>query len=530
MTLSSSLSEKGRLISLAVYCPLLCQDREEKAQDNILFYSPPHTSLNRQMNHVGFCIAMSSLAARFGVQHSNRQTIRKQSSNVCLCSPVVNLFASAHVRGGYAEAETTHQLLQLCFALFELLYGRAMLHWLTELPRSGAETVEASADGDASSSATVHTEDVLEARVRLQSFFTKCAVFISDVLAAQQRVLTGGAAASFRPSPSMTSTQWAQYLSNEATLGFPLHYVSARELPRCQLSDVEDAVQRVLWTRARAQADSSHEPGELPRCCVFCLPSLYVLIADSRLPCRVLQAIKLYLVLYAPISSSSFMCHLPEECPSDVAVWIESDVLVVLIEAQRPQHHSAYVESTSPDGSSSGVANEAAALSSSLPLSQPASLLDCASAIGSDVRQLLVRAATGLTTSTERDAYWLSMRDVALHEAQYTAATPPKTIVASTSALVVHLRLVGRGVVEGTSLMKMWPGLVEHLRTIIHSARLIVAATPSANAAWECWTRWASIQVYLRLAGPTVTVLAWRPPVNVRQLSVDAKRILLLGP
>ncbi|KPA81311.1 hypothetical protein ABB37_03713 [Leptomonas pyrrhocoris] len=529
MSLSSSLSA-APLISLAVYCPLLSQDKEERAQDNILFFFPPHTNPSKQMNQVGFCIAMSSLAGRFGVRFSNRQTIRKQRSSVCLCSPVADLWASAHVRGGYSEAETTHQLLQLSFALFELLYGRTLLRLLTELP-CATEAVEGPFD-EASGSTTSHVGDVNEGRARLQSFFTKCAYFISDVLAAQQRTLTGTTAMSCPPSPSMTSTQWAQFLCGEAILGFPLHHVNARQLPRRQLGGVEDAVHRVLrpraWACARVDA-LRPEPDELPRCCVFCLPSLYVLMADSRLSCRVLQAVKFYLVLYAPIANSSFRCHLPGAGPCDVAVWREENLLVVILEAQRCQAAGLSSPAEPTLMNSTDAPGAAATPPPPSASSFSASLLQCASAIGIEVRHLLVRTTAGLATPTERDEYWLSTCDITRHEAQYTtaAASLSPTSDASPNVLVLRLRLVG-GVVEGTSLVKVWPGLIDHIRTIIHSTKLTMAASSSGDGVWGCWTRWCSIWIYLRFAGSTVAVLAWRSPVSIRLLSHDAKRALLL--
>ncbi|KPI84918.1 hypothetical protein ABL78_6043 [Leptomonas seymouri] len=474
------------------------------------------------MNQVGFCIAMSSLAGRFGIRLSNRQTICKQRSSVCLCSPVVDLWASAHVRGGYSEAETTHLLLQLSFALFELLYSRALLYMLTEPPRD-MEAIVTPSD-ERSSTATSHVHGVGEGQAVLRSFFTKCANFISDVLAAQRLALAGAGAMSFHPSPSMTPTQWAQYLCGEATLGFPLNYANARELPRRQLGGVEDTVHRLLWSRAWAKAHSLHEPDELPCCCVFCLPSLHVLMSDRRLSSKVLQTLKYYLMLYAPIACSSFLCYLPgEDGPCDVAVWQEGNTVVVLMEAQVRQAGLQPAHTVSIDGLC------AAANPSPTPSSPSSSLLQCASAIGIEVHQQLVQAAAGLATQIERDEYWLSTCDAARHKAQYAAAPALLSVASDTSpnALVIWLRFVN-GVVEGTSLARVWPGFIEHIRTIIHSTKLITASSPSADAACECWTRWSSIWIYLHFGVTAVTVLAWRSPVNHAQLFHDAKRAFLL--
>jgi hypothetical protein len=533
MSVPLSPAPAGLLLSLAVYSPLLCQDREESAQDNILFFFPPHTNVNKQMNQVGFCIAMSSLAPRFGIQHSNRQTICKQRSSVCLYSPVADLWASAHVRGGYGEAEATHRLLQLSFALFELLYSRDVLQLLTELPvlrdaAGAAEAVEGgSSDGEASPAAP-HANRIAEARTVLQSYFTKCATFFADVLAAQQKARAHGVTAQPpRPFTTVTSTQWARYFCEEAIMGFPLHYVDASLLPPQQLGSVDEAVQRVLWSRAWSQTDALHEPGELPRCCVFCLPSLYLLIADSRLPCRVLQAIKYYLLLYAPMSSSSFTCHLPDEGWCDVAVWEEDSILVVLLEAPKEPSMSSVAHPTPrPTGSTNDTDNSAEPFTSAVPST---SLLECASAVGAAVHQRMLQSRMGLTASAERDAYWLSTNDMVRHAAHYTVASLSKASAAVTSTPIsAQLRFVG-GTVEGTSLLTLWPGLMEHVRAVIHSVRLTIAASPSADAEWECWTRWGTVWVHVHFIGPTVTILAWRSPVNFRRLFLDAKRITMLS-
>lgn len=505
MSLSTS-AEASPLVALAVYCPLLCQDREERAQDNILFFFPPHSSPNRQMNQVGFCIAMSSLADRFGVYNSTRQTIRKQRSSVCLCSPVADLWASAHVRGGHSEAETTHQLLQLSFALFELLYGRTVLRRLTRKP-SDADINDCSSEaaaGTSPSGSDLHS--FAEAQAVLQSFFTKCAHFFAEVLTAQHEAAStasGGIAAaplSFRPSPSMTSAQWARYLCAEVLLGFPLHHVNAHELPRRLLGNVEDVVQRALWQRTAPDGDS-------PRCCLFCLPSLYVLMADGRLSTAQLRVLKFYFVLYAPITGASFVCHLPDsEGLCDVAVWQEANVLVVLIERQ----------------STTTTATAAAATpAASVPL------LQYARTIGIEARQLLLRSAAGLTTPAERDAYWIASCDVGRHTAQYSTVPPPAPPAAVGGSLVLRLRFSG-GVVEGTPLVHVWPALVERLRTLISVMKLTAAASPSADAEWESWARWGPLWIYLRVAGPATAVLVWRSPPTIRHIFSNAPRALLL--
>lgn len=518
MALASSTAPTRPLISLAVYCPLLCQDREEKAQDNILFFSPSHTNVNKQMNQVGFCIAMSSLAPRFGVPCSNRQTIRKQRSSVCLYRPMTDLCVSAHVRGGYGEAETTHQLLRLSFSLFELLYGRAALVSLTKLPADATTADEqptGTTDADASAASQPNDGDVNDARAALQSFWSRCAVFLSDVLAAQQRALADGTAAlPLETSPVLSQAGWAQYLRAEAAFGFPLHFADVREGTPWSLGGVEDVVHRVLWARAWARVGALQDPPAVPRCCVFGLQSLFVQMADSRLPCGVLQAIKFYLLLYAPISSSSFACHLPDEGLCEVAVWREGVVVVVLVEPPQPQPMHA-----------AGAAN-----ASSPGASPAASLLECASAIGADVVQLLQRPLRGLTTPVERDTCWLATSSAPRHALTSLSkvGVASATTAASPNTLILHARFVG-GVVEGTSVFTLWPGLMEHLRTMIHTTKLTVAATPCADAAWECWTRWTSVWIYLRFSGPTVHMLAWRSPVDFRQLSFDVKRHLLMS-
>ncbi|KAG5489484.1 hypothetical protein GH5_00357 [Leishmania sp. Ghana 2012 LV757] len=516
MDLTTSSDVLAPLLSLAVYCPLLCADKEERGADNILFYFPADTHLNSQMNQVGFCIAISSLAPRFGVHGSRRQTIRKQRSSVCLMSPVEDLWVSAHVRGGNDAALTTHHLLQLSCFLFELLYSANTMLLLT-LPDiqndregcsptgPGCSTLSTPTIGDAAPSDT-------ETRAALRSYFTRCATFISGVLAAQCEACDGATNLTGRSAAAMSAQGWAHYLSAEASFGLPLRFVSDRELPSLQLGRVEEAVQHILWHRVGSCADApdtetpSSQGRDSARCCVFILPSLYVVVADSRLPRVVVQALKYYLVLYAPISCTSFQCYVPPDGLCEVAVWLEGNAVVVLIE--RREDRSASVDGRAV----------------------PPTLMEHASIIGAHVHQLLRKPAVGVTSVEAQNAYWLSTRDMAMHQLYYKSTLKPH--LAASSCLVAHWRLSGT-VVEGTPFLQVVPGLVEYVRTLVYSTKLCLPPSTLATAL-EYWTHWNSFWVYLHFGAPTVTALIWKQcqwsSLSVRQLAYEAQQLLLLAP
>ncbi|KAG5464168.1 hypothetical protein LSCM1_00348 [Leishmania martiniquensis] len=516
MALATSSGVVTPLLSLAVYCPLLCADKEERGSDNILFYFPEGTHLNSQMNQVGFCIAISSLAPHFGVHCSRRQTIRKQRSSICLMSPVESLWVSAHVRGGNDAALTTHHLLQLSCNLFELLYGADTMLLLTlpYIKHSGEECVLTSPG--LSPLATPTTVDAApsdtEARAALRSFFTRCATFISSSLTAQCEPCGGATEPTGWSAAAMSAQEWAQYLSAEASFGLPLRFVSDRELTSVQLGQVEEAVQHILWQRAGSCAagpgDETPSSWSLDsaRCCVFILPSLYVVVADSRLPRVVVQSLKYYLVLYAPISCTSFQCHVPSDGLCEVAVWLEGNAVVVLIERR--------------EDPSAGVSG------SRVPLA----LMEHASIIGASVLQLLRKPAAGVASVEAQDAHWLSARDAAMHQLDYQL--PLKPPLAASRGLVAHWRLSGR-VVEGTPFRQVVPGLAEYVRTLVYSTELCRSSSPFATAL-ELWMHWNSFWVYLHFNGPTVTALVWEQSQwssrSVRQLVYEAQRLLLLAP
>lgn len=523
MALSTS-SEGGReaspLLSLAVYCPLLCEDREERAADNILFFHPGDTHLNTQMNHVGFCIAISSLAPRFGVSQSQRQTIRKQRSSVCVMSPVQDVWLSAHVRGGNSNAVATHHLLHLSCVLFELLYGPNSLRQLSQpLQRWEGGVV----CGDA--------------RAALRSFFARCASFIGHVLAAQRTTRESDAAPDGAgPSPAspvtaaaavrMSPQEWAQHLRSEAPFGLPVHFVSSHELPPLQLGRVEEVLPRVLGQRgAHHVADDAAERESAPamqrcgevQCCVFLLPSLHVLVADCQLPRGVVQAMKYYLLLYSPLACTSFRCHLPPQDGNnangddglcEAAVWIDGDVLVVVTEPCTDMRRSV------GEGTASAP-----------------SLMEGARRLAAEVRLLLSRPAAGATTPESKDAYWLSTADVAQHGRHYKVSTASVGSGAAAHGLVVHWCLRGAAVVAGTPLRQVAPSFAAYVREVVYATQVCRSSSP-ATCVVECWVRWRALWVYLRFAGASVTVLAWQqqPNVSPHQLIRDVPRLLLLAP
>ncbi|CBZ26178.1 conserved hypothetical protein [Leishmania mexicana MHOM/GT/2001/U1103] len=515
MALTTSSDVGAPLISLAVYCPLLCADKEEHGADNILFYFPSDTHLNLQMNQVGFCIAISSLAPRFGVHCSWHQTIRKQRSSVCLMSPAEDLWVSAHVRGGNEAALTTHHLLQLSCALFELLYSADTLLQLT-LPNIEEGRKEGPPTGSGSSTLSTPTADKAlssdtAARPALRSFFTRCATFISSVLAAQCKARDGATEQMGRPGAAMSAQDWAHYLSAEASFGLPLRFVSDRELPSLQLGRVEEVVRHILWRPVSGctAGPDCDAPSSLGRdsvhCCVFHLPSLHVVMADSRLPRVVVQSLKYYLVLYAPIACTSFRCHVPPGGPCEAAVWLDGNVVVVLVDRHEDQASSVGGRAVSP------------------------SLMEHARIISSKIRQLLSKPAAGATSVEANDAYWLSTRDVPTHQLYYKLTLKPP--IAASSGLVAHWRLRGT-VVEGTPFRQVVPGLVEYVRALVYSTKLCLPPSTSPSVL-EYWTRWNSFWVYLRFAGPTVTALAWQHqqlPMRVRELAYETQRLLLVAP
>ncbi|GET93408.1 hypothetical protein, conserved [Leishmania tarentolae] len=514
MILTTSSAVSAPLSSLAVYCPLLCADREERGADNILFYFPSDTHLNTQMSQIGFCIAISSLAPQFGVHGSRRQTIRKQRSSICLMSPVKNLWVSAHVHGGNEAALTTHHLLQLSCALFELLYSADTMLLLT-LPQAETGRNERAPTGSGSEAfSTLPTDKVVSsdtaARPALQSFFTRCAVFISSVLAAQCKARDGATDRMSRSGAAMSPQDWAHHLSAEASFGLPLRFVSDGELPSLQLGHVEEVVRRVLWqpvggctTGLEGGAPSSLGPDSV-HCCVFHLPSLHVLMADSRLPHVVVQSLKYYLVLYAPIACTSFRGHVPPGGLCEVAVWLDENVVVVLVDRYEDRTASVGGQAVSP------------------------SLMERARSISSKVRELLSKPVARATTMEARYAYWLSKHNVPTHQLYNKLSFKPP--ISESNALVVHWRLRG-SVVEGTPFCQAVPGLAEYIRMLVYSAKLGQPFFTSTSVL-EYWARWNSLWVYLRLAGATVIALAWRHqhPMSVRQLAYEAQRLLLVAP
>ncbi|XQJ31795.1 Fungal domain of unknown function (DUF1712), putative [Leishmania guyanensis] len=518
MVLTTSPDVGEPLISLAVYCPLLCADKEERGADNILFYFPPDTHLNSQMNQVGFCIAISSLAPRFGVHSSRLQTIRKQRSSVCLLSPAEDLWVSAHVRGGNEAALTTHHLLQLSCALFELLYSADTMGLLT-LPTiensrtKGSPTLSGSSTSSNPAAEQAATSDTA-ARAALRSFFTRCATFILSVLSAQCKARTGETEPTSRSAAAMSAQDWAHYLSAEASFGLPLRFVSNRELSSLQLGRVEEVVRHILWQRAGcyAAAPDGDTPSLLSRdhvrYCIFNLPQLHVVVADSQLPRIVVQVLRYYLVLHAPIVCTSFQCYVQPDGLCNVAVWLDGNVVVVLVESH--------------DDLSANVGGRAVS----------SALLEHASIIGAKVRQLLSKSAAGATTVEAKDAYWLSTHSVTAHQMYYKSTVKPS--IAASSGLVAHWRFRG-AVVEGTPLRHVVPGLIEYVQTLVHWTKLHLPSSTLISVL-ECWTRWNSLWLYLRFANSTVTVLAWQQQqqqqssVSVRQLAYEVQRLLLLAP
>ncbi|TPP42112.1 hypothetical protein CGC20_28270 [Leishmania donovani] len=515
MTLTTSSDVGAPLISLAVYCPLLCADKEEHGADNILFYFPSDTHLDLQMNQVGFCIAISSLAPRFGVHCSRRQTIRKQRSSVCLMSPAENLWVSAHVRGGNEAALTTHHLLQLSCTLFELLYSADTMLQLT-LPNMEKGRKEGPHTGTGSSNPSTPTTDKAgssdtAARSALRSFFARCATFISSVLAAQCMARDGETGRMGRSGAAMSAQDWAHHLSAEASFGLPLRFVSDRELPSLQLGRVEEVVRHILWQpvcgcTAGPDGDAPSSLGrDSVHCCVFNLPSLHVVMADSRLPRVVVQSLKYYLVLYAPIACTSFQCHVPPGGLCEAAVWLDGNVVAVLVDMHEDETASVCGRAVSP------------------------SLMEHARVISSEVRQLLSKPAAGATSVEAKDAYWLSMRDVPAHQLYYKLTLKPP--IAASSGLVAHWRLRGT-VVEGTPFRQVVPGLVEYVRALVYSTKLCLPSSTSTSVL-EYWTRWNSFWVYLRFAGATVTAIAWQHQqhaMSIRQLAYEVQRLLLVAP
>ncbi|KAG5490211.1 hypothetical protein JKF63_00330 [Porcisia hertigi] len=518
MTLATLPHVGEPLISLAVYCPLLCANKEERAADNVLFYFPTETHINSQMNQVGFCIAISSLAPRFGIHCSRRQTIQKQRSSVCLMSPVENLWVSAHVRGGIEATLATHHLLQISCALFELLYGANTLLLLT-VPNTHNSSKESSSNGSASSPSSLPVIDntvssTAQARAALRSFFMKCATFISSALAAQCRVRDCAAEPTVRPAAAMSAQDWAQYLSAEVSFGLPLRFVSDRDVSSVQLGRVEEVVRHVLWRRLSNCVARPDDPAptwlvrDRTRCCIFILPTLDVVLADSELPCDVVQALKYNLILCAPLSCTSFHCHVPRDGLCEVAVWLDGNVAVVLVEKRESQSASV--------GEHTGY---------------PA-LMEYAEIIAAETCQLLTQPAAGSTTLETKYACWLATRDTTTHQLYHKPALKPP--ISASSGLVAHWRLRG-AVLEGTPFRWVMPGLVTYVRTLVYSTQMCLSS-PTSTSVLDCWTRWHSFWVYLRFVGATVTVLAWdqpqhqQPSVSIRQLLHEAQRLLPVAP
>jgi hypothetical protein len=89
--------------------------------DNIIYFFPPNTPPNAQMNHVGFCTAVTFVAERFAPQLPVDE-IQLDSRRIALYSPLPNYWMSLETDASF-DATISKPLLQKAYAAFTFRYG-----------------------------------------------------------------------------------------------------------------------------------------------------------------------------------------------------------------------------------------------------------------------------------------------------------------------------------------------------------------------------------------------------------------------
>lgn len=475
------MSSSSPLYAAAVYCPLLCDGREELAHLNTICFYPPDIPLNDQMNFIGFCSAMSSIADQFGVAESNKQTIHRQRSTTCIYSPALNVWMVAEV-DCHQDATAVHQILSRSSFLLKLLYGEDIMAAMT-------------------------TSASLEAlRGTLQSFFLRLCRFLEDVVLRR---------ASESSTPMRLPQPWVRLAVSEASMGYPVQLLQLEAMSAAHLALVDEAaaaagVQRHCsrrgtssvgcgWTTLTSLTSSdgfqaSDPPPQPPLYAIFIRHTLQVLVASPEMGYDVLSCLRLYCLMYRVVHTSSFDCHLPFIGLCTGVVHCRHGPLLTFLLQPLQDHCNSNTDT---------------------PYST-ATLLTCAEEVS--------RAATAAyerksTSASVEEMHWLATAHPVAYMSYYKS-TP--LLDSRTVAAAVWMRWRD-GAVAGTPIHEMPPSLLQLLCRHAHSLQRQAGAGERLQLWIPYGVWWACVQ----LDRLSVTVVAWRQPTSLRRAFKDVSLLPL---